>query len=63
MAAHSGQEITFEEMLNHEHEYAPGADKFTFESPAPIQPGPDGKYPQPMPGIMGKREYLDVSKA
>ncbi|HYE31979.1 MAG TPA: Gfo/Idh/MocA family oxidoreductase [Methylomirabilota bacterium] len=62
-AAHTGQEITFEEMMNDEHEYAPNADKLTFDSPAPLQAGPDGRYPQPTPGVTGKREYLDISKA
>jgi predicted dehydrogenase len=57
MAAHTGQEITYEEMLNCEHEFAPGLDQLTNESPAPLQPGPDGKYPVPMPGITRKREY------
>ena len=57
MAAHTGQEITFEEMLNCEHEFAPEVDKFTMASAAPLPAGPDGKYPQPMPGITKKREY------
>lgn len=57
MAAHTGQEITFEEMLNGEHEYAPGADKFTMDSPPPVKSGPDGKYPIPMPGVEKHREY------
>lgn len=56
-AAHTGQEITLEEFLNHEHEYAPNADKFTFESPAPVQADKDGKYPVPQPGFKTKREY------
>ena len=56
-AAHTGMEITFEEMLNSKEEYAPGADKFTMDSPAPLQAGPDGKYPIPQPGIVTKREY------
>ena len=57
MAAHTGQEITFEEMLNCEHEFAPDVDKLTMESPAPLQAAKDGKYPAPMPGITRKREY------
>jgi predicted dehydrogenase len=57
MAAHTGQTITWDQMLNHEHEYAPGVDNFTYDSPAPVQPGPDGKYPIPRPGIVTKREY------
>lgn len=56
-AAHTGQEITFEDMLNSEQEYAPGADKFTMNSPAPVVAGADGKYPVPMPGIKRDKEY------
>jgi predicted dehydrogenase len=57
MAAHTGQEITFEEMLNCEHEFAPGLDKLTADSPAPVQADEHGKYPVPMPGIKKDREY------
>jgi len=57
MAAHTGQEITFDDMLNCEHEFAPDLDKLTMESPAPLQAVKDGKYPAPMPGITRKREY------
>jgi predicted dehydrogenase len=57
MAAHTGQEITFEDMLNCEHEMAPGLDKLTADSPAPLQAGPDGRYPVPMPGRNKTREY------
>jgi len=57
MAAHTGQEITFEDMLNCDHEMAPGLDKLTSDSPAPLKAGPDGRYPVPMPGIVTKREY------
>jgi hypothetical protein len=57
MAAHTGQEITYEDMLNCEHEMAPGLDKLTMGSPAPLQAGPDGRYPVPMPGRIKNREY------
>jgi len=56
-AAHTGQEITFEDMLNSEHEYAPGLDKWTMDSAAPLVAGADGRYPQPAPGINRDREY------
>jgi len=56
MAAHTGRIITFEEMLNCEHEFAPGLDELTMNSPAPLQAGPDGKYPVPQPG-MNNFEY------
>jgi predicted dehydrogenase len=57
MAAHTGQEITYEQILNSDHEFAPGLDKLTADSPAPLQPGPDGRYPVPQPGIVKDREY------
>ena len=57
VAAHTGQEITLDELLKSEQEYAPGVDKFTMDSPAPLPAGPNGKYPVPMPGLIGKREY------
>ena len=56
-AAHTGIEITLEEMLNSEPEYAPGADKFTMNSPAPVQANADGIYPIPQPGLITDREY------
>jgi predicted dehydrogenase len=61
MAAHTGQEITFEEMLNHEHEYAPGVDKLTMDSPPPLPADANGRYPIPQPGIVKNREYADQS--
>jgi len=57
MAAHTGQEITFEDMLNCEQEMAPGLDKLTKDSPAPVQPDANGHYPVPQPGINRNREY------
>lgn len=57
MAAHTGQEISFQDMLNCEHEFAPGLDKITKDSPAPLVAGPNGRYPIPMPGVNPKREY------
>jgi hypothetical protein len=44
-------------MLNSQHEFAPGVDKLTMNSPAPLVAGPDGKYPVPMPGIKRDKEY------
>lgn len=57
MAAHTGQEITFDQMLNHDHEYAPGADTMTMDSPAPVRANAEGRYPIPMPGVVKDREY------
>jgi predicted dehydrogenase len=57
MAAHTGQEITFEDMLECDHEMAPGLDKITSNSPAPLVADAKGKYPVPQPGFVTKREY------
>lgn len=57
MSAHTGQEITYEQILNSDHEMAPGLDQLTMDSPAPLQAGPDGRYPVPRPGIVRDREY------
>ncbi|MHC4594262.1 MAG: Gfo/Idh/MocA family protein [Planctomycetota bacterium] len=57
MAAHTGQVVTFDDILNCEHEFAPDVDKLTMDSPAPLQAGADGKYPVPQPGIIKNREY------
>jgi predicted dehydrogenase len=57
MAAHTGQIVTFDQMLNCPHEFAPEVDKLTLDGPAPLTLGPDGKYPVPEPGIKRDREY------
>ncbi len=57
MAAHTGQLITWDRILNCDHEFAPGVDKLTLDGPAPLLAGADGKYPIPQPGKVTKREY------
>ncbi|HEX7862614.1 MAG TPA: Gfo/Idh/MocA family oxidoreductase [Verrucomicrobiae bacterium] len=57
MAAHTGQEITYEQILNSEHEFAPNVDKLTPDSEAPVKADKDGRYPQPHPGQNKDREY------
>lgn len=57
MAAHTGQSISFDDMLNCKHEFAPGLDKLTDDSPAPLKADKDGRYPVPNPGITKTREY------
>ena len=57
MAAHTGQIITYDQMLNCEHEFAPDVDKLTMDGPPPLRMGSDGKYPVPEPGIKKDREY------
>ena len=57
MAAHTGQVITFDQILNSDHEFAPGLDTLTADSPAPLLAQADGTYPVPMPGVVRDREY------
>ncbi|MEO8353279.1 MAG: Gfo/Idh/MocA family oxidoreductase [Chthoniobacteraceae bacterium] len=58
MAAHTAQEITWDQMLNCEQAFAPGADKFTMDGPPPLASDKDGRYPVPQPGISKKQEYI-----
>jgi len=57
MAAHTGREITFDQMLNCDFEMSPDTDKFTMDSPAPLVADARGRYPVPQPGIVTTREY------
>jgi hypothetical protein len=57
MAAHTGQIVTYDQMLNCPHEFAPEADKLTMDGPAPLRLMADGKYPVPEPGVKKDREY------
>jgi predicted dehydrogenase len=57
MAAHTGREITFEEMLNCPHEFAPNVAELTVDGPAPVQPDANGRYPVPAPGVTTEFEY------
>ncbi|MDB6034319.1 MAG: hypothetical protein JWM16_4657 [Verrucomicrobiales bacterium] len=58
MAAHTGREITFDQILNSEVELAPDVDKLVdLNSPAPVKADANGKYPVPQPGIVTDREY------
>ena len=59
MAAHTGQVVTYDDILNSDHEFAPNVDQLTFDSDAPVPAGPDGRYPIPLPGISREREYND----
>ena len=56
-AAHTGQIVTFDQMLNHDHEFAPEVDQLTMDGPAPLRAAADGRYPVPQPGINKTREY------
>ncbi len=57
MAAHTGQEITFQSMLDCQHEFAPGVGELALGGPAPLQADANGLYPVPRPGQLTDREY------
>lgn len=57
MAAHTGQVITYDQILNGDHEFAPDVDKLAMNGPAPILADENGRYPVPQPGINKTREY------
>jgi predicted dehydrogenase len=57
MAAHTGQVVTYDQILNHDHEFAPDVDKLVMDGPAPLQAKADGSYPVPNPGANRQREY------
>jgi predicted dehydrogenase len=51
MAAHTGKYITWDEAMKSDFQFVKDIDHMTAETPAPVQAGPDGMYPAPMPGI------------
>jgi predicted dehydrogenase len=57
MACHTGQEITWDDMLNCEHEFAPTVDQLVDGGSSPLVADANGKYPVPQPGIKKDREY------
>jgi len=63
MAAHTGRIVTYNDILNCDHEFAPGVDTLTNDSPSPLQLDANGRYPIPQPGIQTAREYGPVVAA
>jgi predicted dehydrogenase len=57
MSAHTGRAVTYDQILNSDHEFAPNVDKLTLESPAPLVADKEGRYPVPTPGKVTKKEY------
>ena len=57
MAAHTGRLVTYDQILNSKHEFAPNIDKLTMDGPAPLVADANGKYPVPQPGIITNQEY------
>jgi myo-inositol 2-dehydrogenase/D-chiro-inositol 1-dehydrogenase len=49
-ACYSGKVIKWDDLLAKGRELAPGIDDYTIDTVPPTHPGPDGKYPVPVPG-------------
>ena len=51
VATHSGQLVTWDQIMNCNFQFVEDIDNMTFETPAPIKAAPDGIYAAPQPGI------------
>lgn len=58
MAAHTGRIVTLEEIMSHNHEFAPDVDKLKLGGASPLIANAEGKYPVPQPGLVTKQEYV-----
>ena len=57
LAAHTGQEVTVDDMLNHEADFGEGIENLTLDGDSVLSPFEDGKYPVPQPGLNPDFEY------
>jgi hypothetical protein len=57
MAVHTGQLVTWDDILGNTHEFALTVDKLTLIGDAPLKVGPAGHYPYPQPGVVRDREF------
>ncbi len=51
IATHTGQLVTWNQIMNCNFQFVEDIDSMTFETPAPIHDGPNGIYAAPQPGI------------
>jgi hypothetical protein len=51
IATHTGQYVTWDDVMKSQHQFVADIDNMTFDTPAPIHNEPDGIYPAPQPGI------------
>jgi predicted dehydrogenase len=50
-AVHSGKVITWDQMVNSDFQFVENIDDMDYDTEPPVQVGPDGFYPVPVPGI------------
>jgi len=51
IATHTGQYITWDQVMASNFQFVKDIDNLSFDTEAPIHAGPDGIYPAPQPGI------------
>jgi predicted dehydrogenase len=49
-AIHSGRIITWDEAMASDFQFCPDIDEMSYDSPPPLQPDEEGRYPVPVPG-------------
>jgi predicted dehydrogenase len=50
-AVHTGQIVTWDQMLASQFQFCPNVDRLSFDSPAPVSADAQGRYPAPIPGV------------
>jgi len=50
-AIHSGQIITYNDVMQSEFQFCPGIDEMDYDTPLPVTADNQGRYPVPVPGI------------
>ncbi len=50
-AVHSGKLITWDEMVNSNFQFVENIDAMDYDTPPPVLPDADGRYPVPVPGV------------
>ncbi|MCU0963282.1 MAG: gfo/Idh/MocA family oxidoreductase [Pirellulaceae bacterium] len=50
-AVHSGQIITWDQIVNSNFQFCPNIDQMDYDTPPPVQADERGRYPVPVPGV------------
>lgn len=50
-ACHTGQEVTWDQMMQSNFQFCDYLDDLSFDSPVPVQANDEGQFPVPVPGV------------
>ncbi|MGM0489506.1 MAG: Gfo/Idh/MocA family protein [Planctomycetota bacterium] len=50
-ACHTGQEVTWDQMMESRFQFCDDLDNLSFESPVPVKANDEGQFPVPVPGV------------